>query len=155
MPYKYCASQQETARVRVSMEVEGDVSGAGASVSTAFNNFLKSLPAPSLTRPRKIANLPNGIKAHPCFQGDAEGRCYRTSAGQYAFVPLGGDENTFDYGLSGMSELGQLQTWIGTMLADMEGILISLMVITTHQSQRVAEESYLTRVGTILSRMEY
>ena len=36
MPYKYCASQQETARVRVSMEIEGDVSGAGASVSTAF-----------------------------------------------------------------------------------------------------------------------
>ena len=121
MPYKYCASQQETARVRVSMEIEGDVSGAGASVSTAFNNFLKSLPAPSLTRPRKIANLPNGIKAHPCFQGDAEGRCYRTSAGQYAFVPLGGDENTFDYGLSGMSELGQLQTWIGNNVSGYGG----------------------------------
>ena len=121
MPYKYCASQQETARVRVSMEIEGDVSGAGASVSTAFNNFLKTLPAPTLTRPRKITNLPNGIKAHPCFQGDAEGRCYQTSAGQYAFVPLGGDENTFDYGLSGMSELGQLQTWIGNNVSGYGG----------------------------------
>ena len=121
MPFKYCASQEETANIRVSMEIEGDVSGAGASVNTSFMNFLKSLPAPTLTRPRSIANLPNGIKAHPCKQGEAEGRCYRTSAGQYAFVPLSGDENTFDYGLSGMTELGQLQTWIGNNVSGYGG----------------------------------
>ena len=115
MPFKYCASQEETARIRVSLEIEGDVSGAGASVNTSFLNFLQTLPQPTLTRPRLITvnNAPK--KSHPCKQGDAEGRCYETSAGQYAFVPLSGDENTFDYALNaGFTELDQLATWLGS-----------------------------------------
>ena len=114
MPFKYCPSQEETARIRVSLEIEGDVSGAGASVNTAFLNWLQTLPPPTLTRPRLITvnNAPK--KSHPCKQGDAEGRCYETSAGQYAFVPLSGDENTFDYALNaGFTELDQLATWLG------------------------------------------
>ena len=71
-------------------------------------NWLKSLGRPQLTRPRKVPKSGGSgdEKTHPCTNGDAKGRCYETSSGQYAFVPLGGDENTFDYGLNqGMTKL--------------------------------------------------
>ena len=80
-------------------------------------NWLKSLGRPQLTRPRKVPKSGGSgdEKTHPCTNGDAKGRCYETSSGQYAFVPLGGDENTFDYGLNqGMTEADQLETWIGS-----------------------------------------
>lgn len=117
MPYKYCASKLDLAKVKVSIQVDGDVSGAGAAVNTRFMNWLKSLGRPQLTRPRKVPKSggTGDEKTHPCTNGDAKGRCYETSSGQYAFVPLGGDENTFDYGLNqGMTELDQLETWIGS-----------------------------------------
>lgn len=115
MPFKYCASKLDLAKVKVSLQVEGDVSGAGESVNTRFMDWMKSLGRPQLTRSRKVPKSGGGNeKTHPCSNGDAKGRCYETSSGQYAFVPIGGDENTFDYGLNqGMTELDQLETWIG------------------------------------------
>lgn len=115
LPFKYCASKKEKIQLRVSMSIEGDVSGAGASVNTAFMNYLKSLPAPAVTKPRKVSDPGTGRKkkTHKCKRGDQQGKCYKTGPGQYAFVPIGGDENTFDYGLNNMTELEQLETWIG------------------------------------------
>jgi len=115
MPFKYCASKQDTAKISVSIQVEGDVSGAGAAVNTRFMNWLKSLNRPQLTRPRKFPGSGGNLfqKTHPCSNGAAKGRCFESSNGQYTFVPIGGDENTFDYGLNqGMTELDQLETWI-------------------------------------------
>ena len=54
MPYKYCASKLDLAKVKVSIQVDGDVSGAGEAVNTRFMNWLKSLGRPQLTRPRKV-----------------------------------------------------------------------------------------------------
>jgi hypothetical protein len=113
LPFKYCASKKEKIQLRVSLSIEGDVSGAGAGPNAAFMNWLKSLPAPKLTRPRKVNGPQNKkLKTHKCTRGDEKGKCYKTGPGQYAFVPVGGDENTFDYGLNNMTELEQLETWI-------------------------------------------
>ena len=117
LPFKYCASKRKSIKLRVSLSIEGDVSGAGATANTNFMNWLKSLPAPRLTESRKVQDpgRPGFKKAtHKCTRGSQKGKCYKTGPGQYAFVPIGGDENTYDYGRNkGMTELEQLDTWIG------------------------------------------
>ena len=44
LPHKYCASQQETALVTVSMTIEGDVSQKGEVINQKFIDWLESLP---------------------------------------------------------------------------------------------------------------
>tara|TARA_B100000927_G_scaffold291486_1_gene293935 strand:- start:2422 stop:5853 length:3432 start_codon:yes stop_codon:yes gene_type:complete len=109
LPYKYCGSDRESAQIRVTMEVEGNVIKKGEAINTDFIDFLKTLPKPTLTRPRPTTNTSG--KSHACKRGsNVEGKCYSTGKGQYTFVPDSGDENTFDfYG----TELEQLETWLG------------------------------------------
>ena len=113
MPFKYCGSKREMARIRISIQFEGDVSGAGEATNTAFLNFLKSMGDPATLRPR-VTEISGEIKnSHPCSNGQAKGRCYESSPGQYTFAPIGGDEQTYDYGITNMSELEQFETWAG------------------------------------------
>ena len=109
LPHKYCASQQETALVTVSMTIEGDVSQKGEVINQKFIDWLESLPKPSLTRPRPAG--PND-RSHSCTRGsNVKGRCFSAGSGGYTFVPDAGDENTFDfYG----TELQKLDTWLGS-----------------------------------------
>ena len=109
LPHKYCASQQETALVTVSMTIEGDVSQKGEVINQQFIDWLESLPKPSLTRPRPAG--PND-RSHSCTRGsNVKGRCFSAGSGGYTFVPDAGDENTFDfYG----TELQKLDTWLGS-----------------------------------------
>ena len=51
-----------------------------------------------------------------CNDGTVDGRCYRdpTNSANIIFIPIGGDENTYDYNSGvGLSEVGQLQLWMG------------------------------------------
>ena len=109
LPHKYCASQQESAVVTVSMIIEGDVSQKGEVINQKFIDWLESLPKPSLTRPRPAG--PND-RSHSCTRGsNVKGRCFSSGSGGYNFVPDAGDENTFDfYG----TELQKLDTWLGS-----------------------------------------
>ena len=110
LPYKYCGSDRESAQVKVTLEIEGNVMKKGEAINTDFINFLKELPKPTLTAPRFVG-APGKGKSHSCKRGsNVEGKCYETGKGQYTFVPDSGDENTFDfYG----TELEQLETWLG------------------------------------------
>ena len=110
LPYKYCGSDRESAQVKVTLEVEGNVMKKGEAINTDFIDFLKDLPKPTLTAPRFVG-APGKGKSHSCKRGsNVEGKCYETGKGQYTFVPDSGDENTFDfYG----TELEQLETWLG------------------------------------------
>ena len=113
IPYKYCGSKQESAQVRVSISVEGDVSKKGETVNQAFLDWLESLPKPTLTRPRPVmdGNTDKTTKSHACNRGgDVNGRCFATGNGTYSFVPEAGDENTFDFV---GTELEKLATWVG------------------------------------------
>ena len=116
LPFKYCGNDQEFATVKVTLSVEGDVSGAGSNKNERFMDWLSWLPKPTLTPARKVGG---GVKCHPCTRGSIKGKCYEVGNGEYTFVPKSGDENTFDYNGPGATlntsneELGQLSTWIG------------------------------------------
>ena len=114
MVHKYCASKSDNASFRVSMVCEGHTTG---SQGQEFMTFLKGLPEPKLTETRKSA--PNNSPCWPCKRGAIEGRCYRdsTNANDIIFVPVGSDENTYDYNRQGFSELEQFQTWLGDNLS--------------------------------------
>ena len=112
LPYKYCASAQKEASFRVSMEIEGYV---GGSQGPAFMEFLKKMPVPFLQQKRDIPGN-SGERTWPCKRSSIDGRCYRDpqDAGNMVFVPVGLDENTYDYNRSKYTEVEQLQMWAGT-----------------------------------------
>ena len=114
MVYKYCASKAEKASFRVSMALEGHTTGPQGQ---AFMNFLRNLPEPNLTWTRDSGPGGNS-KCWPCKRGDIEGRCYRdpSNASDIVFVPVGSDENTYDYNRQGFSEYEQFKTWLGDNL---------------------------------------
>mgnify|MGYP003323161454 CR=1 FL=1 len=108
MPYKYCASQEESAVVTVSMHIEGDVSKKGEVINQKFLDWLESLPKPTETRPRPAG--PNN-RSHACTRGtNVKGRCFSAGNGTFSFAPEAGDENTFDFV---GTELEKLATWVG------------------------------------------
>jgi len=111
LPYKYCASKEKEATFRVSMEIEGYV---GGSQGPAFMDFLKGLPTPYLMEKRPITTNA-GEKTWKCKRSSIDGRCYRDpqDPGNMVFVPVGLDENTYDYNRSNFTELEQLQMWAG------------------------------------------
>ena len=111
LPYKYCASKEKEATFRVSMEIEGYV---GGSQGPAFMDFLRERPVPFLQAKRDI-NVNAGEKTWKCKRSSIDGRCYRDpqDAGNMVFVPVGLDENTYDYNRSNYTELEQLQMWAG------------------------------------------
>jgi len=115
MVYKYCASKAEKASFRVSMALEGHTTG---SQGQDFMNFLRNLPEPLLTWTRDSGPGGNS-KCWPCKRGDIEGRCYRdpSNASDIVFVPVGSDENTYDYNRQGFSEYEQFQLWLGGNLS--------------------------------------
>ena len=116
MPYKYCASNAESASFKVSLEVKGKTIGAQGE---AFMNFFKKQTKPILMPRRKVpkSNASGNAKVWNCNDGTVEGRCYRNPANSadIIFIPIGGDENTYDYNSAGgFSEVGQLQLWMGS-----------------------------------------
>ncbi len=110
--YKYTASEQQEASFRVSMEVEGKVIG---SMGDDFMDYLDTFPKPRITPARKVSG---GYKTWSCRTGGVDGRCYRdpSNASDIIFVPVGLDENTFDYNRNGYSEYQQFALWLGDNL---------------------------------------
>ena len=115
LPYKYCASKEKEATFRVSMEIEGYV---GGSQGPAFMDFLKNMPVPFLQAKRPITTNA-GEKTWKCKRSSIDGRCYRDpqDPGNMVFVPVGLDENTYDYNRSNYTELEQLQMWAGSNIS--------------------------------------
>tara|TARA_B100000287_G_scaffold410505_1_gene438992 strand:- start:26521 stop:30366 length:3846 start_codon:yes stop_codon:yes gene_type:complete len=117
MIHKYCASKEDNASFNVSMTLEGHTTG---SQGQDFMDFLRNnMPAAKLTPTRTV---PTGEKTWHCHRGPIDGRCYRdpNSSGM-VFVPVGLDENTFDYNRSGYTELEQLQHWAGQNITTSSG----------------------------------
>lgn len=112
LTYKYKASDVQDAQFRVSMEIEGKVTG---SMGPDFMDFLNGMQKPQLTPARKVSG---GYKTWSCRQGAVDGRCYRdpTNSSDIVFVPVGLDENTFDYNRQGFSEYEQFKLWLGDNL---------------------------------------
>lgn len=112
LPYKYCASEEKEAMFRVSLEVEGRVTG---SMGSDFMNYFSSFQKPKLTMSRKPEG---GYRTWSCRRGAINGRCYRDPSDEndIVFVPVGLDENTFDYNRSGFSEYQQFRLWLGDNL---------------------------------------
>jgi len=115
LPFKYCASEQKEAAFRVSMEIEGYV---GGSQGPAFMDFLQNMPVPHLQEKRDIA-VNAGTRTWKCKRSSIDGRCYRDPGdpANMIFVPVGLDENTYDYNRSNYTELEQLQMWAGTNIS--------------------------------------
>lgn len=118
LPYKYCASTEESASFRVSLEIKGKTIGAQGE---AFMNFFKKQPKPVLMPRRVVPKIgaSGDAKTWNCNDGTVDGRCYRdpNNSADIIFVPVGGDENTYDYNsLGGFNEVQQLQLWIGNNL---------------------------------------
>ena len=118
MVHKYCASKSDNASFRVSMVTEGHTTGAQGQ---EFMNFMRNLPEPLLTETRKTP--PGGSsdqKCWPCKRGSIEGRCYRDSGNvnDIIFVPVGSDENTYDWNRQGFSEYEQFKVWLGDNLTN-------------------------------------
>ena len=133
MPFKYCGSKKEEATIRVTMTIEGDVTGVSEAVNQRFLAWLKWLPKPTLTAGRPVTG---GYKTHACTRGsNVKGRCYSTGNGQYEFVPTSGDENTFDFNGPGATlstsnvELGQLSTWIGDNINVYTGLFFNQILV--------------------------
>ena len=120
LPYKYCASKEKEATFRVSMEIEGYV---GGSQGPAFMDFLKGLPTPYLMEKRPITTNA-GEKTWKCKRSSIDGRCYRDpqDPGNMVFVPVGLDENTYDYNRSNFTELEQLQMWAGDNITSSQAV---------------------------------
>ena len=112
LPYKYCASNIKEAEFNVSIMVEGKVTG---SQGAAFMDFMEDFKKPKVTPRRKVSG---GYKTWNCNNGSVDGRCYRdpNDANDIIFVPVGLDENTFDYNRLGFSEYEQFQLWLGDNL---------------------------------------
>ena len=120
LPYKYCASEEKEATFRVSMEIDGYV---GGSQGPAFMDFLKEMPVPLLQQKRDITTNA-GEKTWKCKRSSIDGRCYRDpqDPGNMVFVPVGLDENTYDYNRSNYTELEQLQMWSGQNITSSQAV---------------------------------
>lgn len=106
LPYQMCASDISDESFMVSLEFEGRTTGPQGA---QFMNFLKKMPKPKLAPTRKVTN---GKKTWNCNDGSVDGRCYR-NGGNIIFVPVGLDENTYDYNtIDGFSEYQQFKTWL-------------------------------------------
>ncbi len=125
--HKYCASEKENATFRVSMTLEGRTTG---SQGQEFMSFLKDkMPSATLTPTRKVGG---GYKTWNCSRGTVKGRCYEDPNNNgVVFVPIGLDENTFDYNQSGYSEFQQLQLWLHDNLTYSPGLQLSWTLAST------------------------
>jgi hypothetical protein len=112
LPYKYCASDQSEAQFRVSLEIEGKVIG---SMGADFMDYLDGFKKPKLTPSRSPKG---GYKTWNCTRSSVNGRCYRDpgNPNDIIFVPVGLDENTFDYNRNGYTEYEQFKLWLGDNL---------------------------------------
>ncbi len=116
LPYKYCASDQSEAAFTVSLEIKGKTTG---SQGDDFMRFLRGMQKPELARSRKVKPLGQGnndTRVWDCNDGQVAGRCYRdpNDDDEIIFIPIGGDENTYDYNTTGgLSEVDQLRLWMG------------------------------------------
>ena len=112
LPYKYCASKIQEAEFNVSLMVEGKVTG---SMGSDFMDYMESFTKPKLTPRRKSGGA---YKTWKCNNGSVDGRCYRdpNDPNDIIFVPVGLDENTFDYNRNGFSEYEQFRLWLGDNL---------------------------------------
>ena len=113
--YKYCGSKSDNAHFGVNLSVQGKTTG---SQGADFMNFLQKLPRPALTKPRPVMNGGDKRKMWKCSRQNIEGRCYWDPSGgsDIIFVPVGLDENTFDWGHNNFSEAEQLGLWLGDNL---------------------------------------
>ena len=112
LPYKYCASKIEEAEFNVSLMIEGKVTG---SMGPDFMDFMETFTKPKVTPRRKSGGA---YKTWKCNNGSVDGRCYRdpNDPNDIIFVPVGLDENTFDYNRNGFSEYEQFRLWLGDNL---------------------------------------
>jgi len=123
LPFKYCASDQQEASFRVSLEVKGKTIGTNGD---EFMRFLKKHPKPELARARKVPD-PSGSgdnRVWDCNDGSVNGRCFRDpgNSNNIIFIPVGGDENTYDYNTtSGLTEVDQLKLWMGDNITNASG----------------------------------
>jgi hypothetical protein len=125
--HKYCASEKENATFRVSMTLEGRTKG---SQGQDFMTFLREkMPSATLTPTRKVGA---GVKTWNCSRGTVKGRCYEDPNNNgVVFVPIGLDENTFDYNQSGYDEFTQLQLWLHDNLTYQPNLLLSWLLAST------------------------
>jgi len=128
--HKYCASEKENATFNVSMTLEGRTTG---SLGQDFMTFLREvMPTATLTPTRKITSNNNDTKTWNCSRGSVKGRCYEDPNNSgVVFVPIGLDENTFDYNQSGYSEFQQLQLWLHDNLTYSPGLSVSWILQST------------------------
>ena len=110
LPWKYCAPTDERAEFTVSLSFDGKTTGPQGQ---AFMEWLNSLPKPKLTPKR---NVSGGYKTWKCTRGNVPGRCYRGSNNSIEYVPIGLEENTYDYNRSNYSRAEQFRLWLGNNL---------------------------------------
>ena len=110
LPWKYCAPHDEKAEFTVSLSFDGKTIG---NQGQAFMKFLNTLPKPKLSPKRNVAG---GYKTWSCTRGNVPGRCYRGSNNSIEYVPIGLDENTYDYNRSNYSRAQQFSLWLGNNL---------------------------------------
>jgi len=122
--YKYCASKIDNGSFKVTMSVRGRTTGPDGE---NFMEFMHSLEQPALTQPREVVvgdkkncwkctrNLASISFPAGNATGAVEGRCYWDPSGgdDVIFVPIGLDENTYDWDHGNFSELSQLSVWLG------------------------------------------
>jgi hypothetical protein len=118
--YKYCASKSDNGHFQVNLEVRGKTTGPDGE---KFMDFMHKLPQPSLTPPRPVQFSGSEEDCWKCTRNlgaasanqEIEGRCYWDPSGgdDVVFVPVGLDENTYDWGHLDYTELQQLQVWLG------------------------------------------
>ena len=110
LPWKYCAPTDERAEFTVSLSFDGKTTGPQGQ---AFMEWLNSLPKPKLTPKR---NVSGGYKTWKCTRGNVPGRCYRGSNNSIEYVPIGLEENTYDYNRSNYTRAQQFRLWLGNNL---------------------------------------
>lgn len=79
-----------------------------------FMDFLSAFQKPKLTPSRKLPGGNSGYRTWGCSRGGYKGRCYRdpNDEDDIIYVPVGLEENTFDYNRSGYSEGEQFGLWL-------------------------------------------
>ena len=129
--YKYCGSKSDNGHFKVNLSVRGRTKGK---VGEEFMEFLHNLPQPTLTQPREVVVDNDPKNCWKCTRnlaaagGEIEGRCYWDPSGgnDVVFVPVGLDENTFDWentikdddgNVIGDNEMEQLKVWLGENIA--------------------------------------
>ena len=130
--YKYCASKGDNGSFKVSLTTRGKTIGPDGE---NFMAYMHSIPQPAITKPRPVTS--GGVDDKNCWKctrnisgamtgnganaptGSVEGRCYWDPSGgdDVVFVPIGLDENTFDWQHKDYSELAQLSVWLGSNMA--------------------------------------